>query len=185
MSDSRLRRWQKITAGSLFVGYAGYYLGRTCLSIATPLMVDASGDHSLGLEQIGIISSVGVAAYALGKVINGVVVDKLGGRRMFLFGMVATIACTVAFRLRCGIAGLRRDLGREPLLSIDGLAGTRQDGIPLVSARQASDRDGHSLAELSLRRRAHSPLSGRHCRDRTEVLPALRWSDWPTGGPSF
>jgi OPA family glycerol-3-phosphate transporter-like MFS transporter len=97
MSDSRLRRWQKITAGSLFVGYAGYYLGRTCLSIATPLMVDASPDHSLGLEQIGIISSVGVAAYALGKVINGVVVDKLGGRRMFLFGMVATIACTVGF----------------------------------------------------------------------------------------
>jgi OPA family glycerol-3-phosphate transporter-like MFS transporter len=38
-----------------------------------------------------------VAAYALGKVINGVVVDKLGGRRMFLFGMVATIACTVGF----------------------------------------------------------------------------------------
>jgi MFS transporter, OPA family, glycerol-3-phosphate transporter len=35
----------------------------------------------------------------LGKVINGVVVDYLGGRRMFLVGMVATIACTVAFGL--------------------------------------------------------------------------------------
>jgi OPA family glycerol-3-phosphate transporter-like MFS transporter len=97
MSELRLRRWQEITAASLFVGYAGYYLGRTCLSIATPLMVDAS--NGLELEQVGIISSVGVAAYALGKVINGVVVDYLGGRRMFLVGMVATIGCTVAFGL--------------------------------------------------------------------------------------
>jgi OPA family glycerol-3-phosphate transporter-like MFS transporter len=97
MSDSRLTQWQTITAASLFVGYAGYYLGRTCLSIATPLLVDAS--HGLELEQIGIISSVGVAAYAVGKVINGVVVDYFGGRRMFLVGMVATIGCTVAFGL--------------------------------------------------------------------------------------
>src|SRR5580704_5077765 len=97
MSELRLRRWQEITSASLFVGYAGYYLGRTCLSIATPLMVDAS--HGLELEQVGIISSVGVAAYALGKVINGVVVDYLGGRRMFLVGMVATIGCTIAFGL--------------------------------------------------------------------------------------
>jgi MFS transporter, OPA family, glycerol-3-phosphate transporter len=99
MSDSRLRRWQEITAASLFVGYAGYYLGRTCLSIATPLMVDAPRGHGLDFEQIGILNSVGVAAYALGKVINGVVVDKLGGRRMFLVGMVATLACTAAFGL--------------------------------------------------------------------------------------
>jgi len=98
-SDKRLRRWQEITAGSLFVGYAGYYLGRTCLSIATPLLVDAPSGHGLSFEQIGLLNSVGVAAYALGKVINGVVVDKLGGRRMFLFGMVATIACTTAFGL--------------------------------------------------------------------------------------
>ncbi|HEV7999179.1 MAG TPA: MFS transporter [Planctomycetaceae bacterium] len=99
MSDLRLRRWQEITAASLFVGYAGYYLGRTCLSIATPLMVDAPSGHGLSIEQIGVLNSVGIAAYAVGKVINGVVVDYFGGRRMFLVGMVATVACTVAFGL--------------------------------------------------------------------------------------
>src|SRR5271170_962016 len=99
MSDLRLRRWQKITAASLFVGYAGYYLGRTCLSIAKPLMVDPHSGLGLGIEQIGVLDSVGVTAYAFGKVINGVVVDYLGGRRMFLFGMVATIAATAIFGL--------------------------------------------------------------------------------------
>ena len=99
MSELRLRRWQEITAASLFVGYAGYYLGRTCLSIATPLMVDAPPEQGLSIEQIGVLNSVGIAAYAVGKVINGVVVDYFGGRRMFLVGMTATVACTVAFGL--------------------------------------------------------------------------------------
>jgi len=95
-SDARLWRWQHITAASLFVGYAGYYLGRSCLAIATPLMVDA-GSRGLSKEQIGFIASVGVLTYAIGKVVNGLIVDYLGGRRMFLFGMAATVACTAAF----------------------------------------------------------------------------------------
>ena len=99
MSESRLRRWQQITAASLFVGYAGYYLGRTCLSIAKPLMVEPGSGLGLGLKEIGLLDSIGVTAYAFGKVINGVVVDRLGGRRMFLFGMVATIALTAIFGL--------------------------------------------------------------------------------------
>jgi MFS transporter, OPA family, glycerol-3-phosphate transporter len=96
---ARLRRWQKITAASLFVGYAGYYLGRSCLAIATPLMVEAGPSHGLTKEQIGLVASVGVLTYAIGKVINGLIVDYIGGRRMFLFGMAATVACTVAFGL--------------------------------------------------------------------------------------
>jgi OPA family glycerol-3-phosphate transporter-like MFS transporter len=103
MSDIRLRRWQEITAASLFVGYAGYYLGRTCLSIAKPLMLDSASGLELGPEHLGIVDSVGVLAYAIGKVINGVVVEYFGGRRMFLVGMVATICCTTAFGLSAGL----------------------------------------------------------------------------------
>jgi OPA family glycerol-3-phosphate transporter-like MFS transporter len=93
----RLRRWQLITGVSLFVGYAGYYLGRSCLAIATPLMIDDKSAYGLSKEQIGLIASVGVLTYAIGKVLNGLIVDYVGGRQMFLFGMVATVACTAAF----------------------------------------------------------------------------------------
>jgi OPA family glycerol-3-phosphate transporter-like MFS transporter len=92
-----LRRWQQITAASLFVGYAGYYLGRSCLAIATPMMVDPSASHGLTKAQIGLVASVGVLTYAIGKVINGLIADYLGGRQIFLFGMAATVACTAAF----------------------------------------------------------------------------------------
>jgi len=34
ITDRRLRRWQEITAASLIVGYAGSYLGRSCLEAA-------------------------------------------------------------------------------------------------------------------------------------------------------
>lgn len=94
---AQLRRWQNITGASLFVGYAGYYLGRSCLAIATPLMVESGGAHGLTKEQIGAVASVGVLTYAIGKVVNGLIVDYVGGRQMFLFGMAATAVCTAAF----------------------------------------------------------------------------------------
>jgi MFS transporter, OPA family, glycerol-3-phosphate transporter len=54
-------------------------------------------------EHLGSIDSTGVVAYAVGKVINGVVVEYLGSRRMFLVGMVATIICTTLFGLNAGL----------------------------------------------------------------------------------
>jgi OPA family glycerol-3-phosphate transporter-like MFS transporter len=98
----RLRRWQQIIGISLFVGYAGYYLGRSCLPVATPLMVAECASHLTKeevQEQIGVILSVGVFTYAVGKVVNGLIVDYVGGRQVFLLGMVATAACTAAFGL--------------------------------------------------------------------------------------
>jgi OPA family glycerol-3-phosphate transporter-like MFS transporter len=93
----RLKRWQRIIGISLFVGYAGYYLGRSCLAIATPLMLEPRAGLTLTKVHIGMIASVGGLTYAFGKVVNGLIVDYVGGRRMFLFGMAATIACTAAF----------------------------------------------------------------------------------------
>ena len=89
--------WQKRTAGSLFVGYAAYYICRTNLSVATPLLTDP--DKGLGLtnEQVGLIGSIGVVLYAIGKIFNGLGVDYFGGRRLFLSGLLASVACTVAF----------------------------------------------------------------------------------------
>jgi MFS transporter, OPA family, glycerol-3-phosphate transporter len=102
----RLRRWQKITAACLFVGYAGYYLGRSCLAIATPLMVEGGAAHAFSKDDVGKIATIGVVTYAIGKVISGLIVDYVGGRQMFLFGMVATVACTAAFGLSSSMPAL-------------------------------------------------------------------------------
>ena len=39
MDDAKLNRWQYITMGTLFTGYAGYYICRSNFSVATPLIL--------------------------------------------------------------------------------------------------------------------------------------------------
>ena len=97
------RRWQAVTLLSLVVGYAGYYVCRSNLSVATPLLLDAFGEEGLDKAWIGFISSVGVTFYAIGKLINGTLTDFVGGRRIFLFGMVGSIVATIAFGLGTGV----------------------------------------------------------------------------------
>jgi OPA family glycerol-3-phosphate transporter-like MFS transporter len=103
----RLRRWQLITLAALFVGYAGYYVCRSNLSVSAKAI---SGEFpEIGKTQLGILSSVGLIMYASGKVVNGRLADLLGGRRLFLLGMVLSVACTVVFasadRLTAAISG--------------------------------------------------------------------------------
>ena len=66
-----LRYGQLRTILLLFGGYAACYYCRADLSVATPLLVEELGKqgvtHSEAIVRIGSISSLGVLAYALGK----------------------------------------------------------------------------------------------------------------------
>jgi OPA family glycerol-3-phosphate transporter-like MFS transporter len=103
LNDPRTARWQTITLAVLFIGYAGYYVCRSDLSVATPLIVR---DASAGItkEEIGFIVSVGTFFYAMGKISNGILVDFLGGRLLFLLGMLASVGCTLVFGVVDGLA---------------------------------------------------------------------------------
>src|SRR5262245_26834176 len=101
--QSRMLRWQGITLVTLFSGYAGYYICRSNLSVATTLIVEDSALGGITKAQIGQVASIGVTLYALGKITNGVTADYIGGRRMFLLGMFASAACTVLFGLLSGL----------------------------------------------------------------------------------
>ena len=102
--SSRLRKWQRVTVGSLIVGYAGYYICRSNFSVVTPLLLDEFGAQGIDKEMIGLIASVGVFFYAVGKIFNGVLCDFVGGRKMFLFGMMGSVAATLFFGIGAGVA---------------------------------------------------------------------------------
>src|SRR6267142_4975965 len=80
--------WRVLTA--LGFGYIGVYLCRKNLAVAVPLLQTA---FSATKEQVGSIASAGTFAYAIGKLVNGVVVDRIGGRRGFLLSLVAVAFC--------------------------------------------------------------------------------------------
>lgn len=99
-----MRRWQWRTALSLFVGYSAYYVCRSNLSVAAPLLIREFGGRGLNKEVLGQLASVGVLCYAAGKVVNGVLGDFVGGKKIFLLGMVGSVGATVAFGLGQGVA---------------------------------------------------------------------------------
>ncbi len=104
MHITRLNRWQGITLTSLFVGYAGYYVCRSNLSLAAPILLKEFADSGLNKDTLGGIQTAGIFLYVIGKISNGVLGDHLGGRRLFLIGMVASAICTTLFGLGSGIA---------------------------------------------------------------------------------
>lgn len=98
-ANQRLVRWQWITLGTLLVGYAGYYVCRSNLSVATPSILQEFGSQGWDKRTLGTIVSAGVFVYALGKIANGLLADFISSRLIFLLGMLISAICTVAFGL--------------------------------------------------------------------------------------
>lgn len=88
-----------MTLLSLFLGYVGYYICRSNLSVATPLLLE----EGFTKIDMGKVASVGVMLYAIGKIINGYLGDFLGGKLLFLTGMICSIIFTILFGLASGL----------------------------------------------------------------------------------
>ena len=102
-TDGDRVRWERRTLVSLFCGYAAYYLCRTNLAVANPLLLARYGPEGLTQAHLGLVGSVGYALYAIGKVSNGLLADRWGGRPLFLLGLFASVACTVLFGISSGL----------------------------------------------------------------------------------
>src|ERR1700726_4550853 len=86
-----MRFWQAVTVALLMTGYAGYYLCRSDLSVALPLLIQEMVARGIARDEattrFGTIASLGVLAYAIGKFPSGGLADFLGGGRNYLVGM--------------------------------------------------------------------------------------------------
>jgi sugar phosphate permease len=102
-SSTRLLLWQCLTVTVMVLGYAGYYLCRSDLSVALPLLIEDMAARGISPNaaklSLGTVASIGVLAYAIGKFPAGSLADFLGGRRNFLFGMGGSVLFTVLFPL--------------------------------------------------------------------------------------
>jgi OPA family glycerol-3-phosphate transporter-like MFS transporter len=100
-SRNGLLRWQIATVALLFFGYAGYYFCRADLSVGLPLILEElrtrGVDPNTARIRMGEVVSLGVLAYALGKLTLAGLADIFGGKRNFLSGMAGAIGFTVLF----------------------------------------------------------------------------------------
>ncbi len=102
---ARLRRWQAVTVATLFVGYAGYYVCRSVLPVASTGMMN---DPASGIDEVayGRLVAVGIYLYALGKLLNGVGAEYVSGRAAFLLGMVLSVAVVACFGFAAGAGAM-------------------------------------------------------------------------------
>jgi sugar phosphate permease len=102
-----MRFWQAVTVALLVTGYAGYYLCRSDLSVALPLLIQEMAGRGIPRDEattrLGTIASLGVLAYAIGKFPSGGLADFLGGRRNYLLGMAGSVLFTFLFAAAGGI----------------------------------------------------------------------------------
>jgi OPA family glycerol-3-phosphate transporter-like MFS transporter len=85
--------------------YTSYYLCRYNLSLTNKAISDEFG---FSKAQMGTIISSALLAYAFGQIINGLLVDKLGGKRAMLIGAAGTVTMNLLFGAASfwGILGL-------------------------------------------------------------------------------
>jgi OPA family glycerol-3-phosphate transporter-like MFS transporter len=107
IENTRLLRWQILTITLMVVGYSGYYFCRSNFSVMLPQLIaelTAKGASAADAKiRLGMIASLGVFGYAIGKFVCGSVSDFLGGRRSFLYGMLGAVGFTVLFALGGGM----------------------------------------------------------------------------------
>jgi len=100
-SENQNTMWPTWMIIMMIIGYAGYYLCRSHFSVTKPLILEQYKSVGVTKETLGIVAAWGTLCYAAGKFFFGSLADLLGGRRMFLLGMIGAIVFTVCF----GLAG--------------------------------------------------------------------------------
>lgn len=88
------RRRRGLNWFSLGLLYASYYMCRYNFRFATPGMVE---EYGFSKTQISDMLAIWSLAYGTGQLINGLLSDRIGGKRSMLIGAVATIVINVVF----------------------------------------------------------------------------------------
>ncbi len=105
--DRALLPRQVLIVMLLFGGYAACYFGRANFSVAMPLLADALRQRGVSADEavvrLGEVYSLGVLAYAIGKMALGGLGDLWGGRRSFLLALGGAALFTLLFSFGAGL----------------------------------------------------------------------------------
>ena len=123
-----------------FIGllYTSFYMCRYNLSITNKSISDELGYSK---EQMGWIITTALLAYACGQIINGLLTDRVGGKKAMLIGAAGTITMNI----RVGVASFWGILGL--FIAIRGIDGYMQAfGAPGIFSANCSIRAGTTIS---------------------------------------
>jgi OPA family glycerol-3-phosphate transporter-like MFS transporter len=137
------RQRRGLNWGVVGLMYTSYYLCRYNLSLTNKAISDEFG---FSKAQMGTIISSALICYAIGQVLNGLLVDKLGGKRAMLVGAAGTIVANIAF----GAASFWGILGLFVVIrSIDGyMQAFGASGFVKINAAWFSQKERGTFAGI-------------------------------------
>lgn len=101
----RLRSWQVRIFWALWGAYASYYLCRVNFAVAQPAILKEFPDWTNA--QIGSIPSTYAAVYAMGQLVNGVLGQRYGARRLMTAALLLASVTNVWFSFASSLTSMR------------------------------------------------------------------------------
>src|ERR1700760_5148170 len=80
--------------GYLGLLYTSFYLCRFNLSVANKTIAD---EYGFSYSQMSTIIFTSTLVYAFGQIINGLITDRIGGKKAMLIGAAGTVVMNIAF----------------------------------------------------------------------------------------
>ena len=92
----RLRRWQIVVVGMLYICYVGVLMNRRGLSVTAPTMRnDTTLSYTTG--DLGILLAIGNGAHLVAELFAGPITDAVGGRPVFMVCTFGPAVMTTLF----------------------------------------------------------------------------------------
>src|SRR2546423_9533657 len=88
------RRRRRLNWAFIGLLYTSFYMCRYNLPLASGAI---GAEFGFKKAQLGSIITIALLAYACGQIINGLLADRLGGKRAMLIGAAGTIVMNVIF----------------------------------------------------------------------------------------
>jgi OPA family glycerol-3-phosphate transporter-like MFS transporter len=139
-----MKTWSRKTVVlfALFAAYASFYLCRANVDASLPLL---AMEYGYDKEQLGRLSSIAIAGYAVGKVTLGPLGDVVGGRRLILLAVLGSVVACLGFGLSSSLAVLATFAAVNRWFQSAGWA-----GVVHVSVREfAKERHGTFMGGVS------------------------------------
>jgi OPA family glycerol-3-phosphate transporter-like MFS transporter len=137
-----MRQRPAVVLATLIVAYASLYLCRANVDASFPLLSRAFGFTK---TELGTLSSISIATYAVGKLVMGSLGDAIGGKRLIAVAMAGSILATFAFGFSNTLVGFTLCASLNRFAQSGGWSGA----VSVVAHRFDRRRHGLVMGVLS------------------------------------
>jgi len=152
---------------TLVVGYGAFYLCRANVESSFPLL---AADFGFTKAQLGTLSSISIATYAVGKVVMGTFGDVIGGKRLILVATSGSVLSTFAFGVSGGLTAFVFFAALNRFFQSGGWSGA----VAIVARKFEPARHGLVMGILSTSYELGNVLAILLCSAITGWLPGWR-----------